>query len=79
MLTTGRVDARVRQSESLDGLPTDDVRFNYFVHIGQRHATVPNRVRIDDQIRSVLALIKTAGLIGPHFPFQPPFRQLLLE
>ena len=79
MLTTGRVDAGVRQSESLDGLPTDDVRFNNFLHISQRHAAVPNRIRIDDQIRSVLALIKTARLIGSHFRVQPPFRQLLLE
>jgi hypothetical protein len=42
------------------------VRVNDFVNVGGGYVAVPNCVRIDDEIGTVLALIKTAGLVGAN-------------
>ena len=57
VLTGGSVQAVVFQNQSLDGLAGEDVGVHDLIHVRQRHGSIPNRVRIDHKVRSVLALI----------------------
>ena len=40
---------------------------------------VPDRFRIDHDIRPVLALVEASGLIGAHSSFESAFGEFLLE
>lgn len=79
VLATGRVYARVWQYQSRNGFPANDMRFDDLVHVSRCDSPVPNSVRIDHEIRSMFALIKTTGLIGPHFTLEASFLQFLFE
>ena len=59
------------QAESLYWLSAENVRFNNFFDVGFSDMSVPDCVRVDHDVRTVLALIKAAGLIGVDFTFQP--------
>jgi hypothetical protein len=74
-----RVEAGLRQNESLNRLSAYDVRLDNLIHIAGCDPAVPNSIRIDDEIRAMLALIKTTRLIRPYFSLKPTFRQLLFE
>jgi hypothetical protein len=63
----------VEDFSSLDR-PGDDAR-----HIFERDSAVPDPLRIDDDGRAMLALVKTAGVIGAGERAQPRFLQLNLE
>jgi hypothetical protein len=73
------VKARVGEHQALDRLAADDVRFNDLVHVSFGDVSIPHRFRIDHEIWTVLALIETAGLIGPHFAFESALREFQLE
>jgi hypothetical protein len=55
------------------------MRFNNFIHVGQRDASVPYCVGIYDYIGSVLTLIETSGLISSDFSLQATLGQLALK
>jgi hypothetical protein len=55
------------------------VRLDDLIDIGFGDMSIPDGVRIHDDIRPVLALIEAAGLVGPDSPFKPSQRQLLFE
>ena len=74
-----RVEARVRQHKSLSRLSAYDVRLDNLIHISESDPAVPNSIRIDDEIRAMLALIKATRLIGPYSSFKATLRQLLFE
>lgn len=74
-----RINARIGQCQSLNRLPANDVRFDDFVNVGRGYAPIPHPVRIDNKIGPMLALVETAGFIGPNFVLQPALGQLLLE
>jgi hypothetical protein len=73
------VKAGIGQDQSLHWLSTYDVGFDNLIHIGRRDSAIPDRVRVHDQIRTMLALIQTAGLVGAYLPLEPPRCQLFLE
>ena len=50
-----------------------------FVNIRQRHAAVPDCIRINHQVGAVLALVKAARLVGAHFSLQPSLQQFFFE
>jgi hypothetical protein len=79
MLTGRAIQAFVFQSEPFQRASADDVRLYDLIYIRQRHAAVPYRIRIDDQIGSMLALIKTSGLIRADPSVKSSLSQLLLE
>lgn len=79
MFTGGSVEARVGQLQALDGFAADDVGFDDLVDIGLSDVPVPDGIRIDDQIRAVLALIEATRLIGPYLAFEAAFREFLFE
>jgi len=60
MLACRSVQAFIFQSEPLHRPAAHNVRLHYFVHISQGHASVPNRLGIDDQIGPMLALIEAS-------------------
>jgi hypothetical protein len=74
-----RVQAPVSQLQALYWFAADYVGLDDFVDVGLGNVSVPDGVRIDHQIRAVLALIETARLVGPHFAFKAAFRKFLLE
>ena len=79
MLTNASIYARIPQSEALNRRATDNVAVNDFVHVCRCDATIPDRVRIDHDIRPVLALIEAARVIGSYSSLQSALGQLLLE
>jgi hypothetical protein len=79
VLASRRIEARGREHQSLHGLAAHNVRVNDFVNVRFGHAPVPNCLRVDHDIRTVLALIETARLVGPHSPLKSALRQLLFE
>ena|ERR1700730_5273222 len=56
-----------------------DVGFDDFVHVSLRDVSVPDGVRVDDQVRAMLALIEASSLVSPHFALQAALGQLLFE
>jgi len=56
-----------------------DVGFDDFVHVCLGDVSIPDGVRVNDQVRAVLALIEAPSLVSPHLPFQAALGQLLLE
>ena len=79
MFTGRAIQAFVFQSEPFHWPSTYNVRFHDFLHIRQRHAAIPNRLGIDDQVRAMLALIQTSRLIRADPSVKSSFSQLLLE
>ena len=45
----------------------------------QLDEAIPNRLGVDDDHRSVLALVETAGLVGPYLVLQTSVFQGILE
>jgi len=79
VLAIGSVDAGIGQHQALDGFAANYVRVDDLVHIGGRYAAIPDGIGIDDQVGSVLALVKAAGLVRAHFPLQATLGQFLLK
>lgn len=79
MLTTLGVDARVLHYQPLNGFAADDVSIDNLIHIFGLHPAIPDSIGIHHQIRTMLALVEAARLVGSDFAFQTTFRQLLLE
>jgi hypothetical protein len=79
VLARSGVQAVVGQQQTLDGFAADDVRLDDFVEVSFGDVSVPDGIRIDHDIRTVLALIEATGLIGAHFALKAAFREFLLE
>ena len=79
MRTTLRIEALVRDAQSFDWLSAENVGIEYLVNIVGCHVPVPDRFRINNDVRSVLALVKAAGFVGPDLAFESPFRNSRLE
>lgn len=73
------VYAFIGQPQPRDGNPVDDVRFDDFLHVRGGHAAIPNRFRINDNRRAVLALVQTSGFIGSDRSLQTSRGQFLFE
>ncbi len=63
MLAGRGVQARVGETQPLDGLSSDDVFGDDFIDVGCGHAAVPDSFRINDDIGTVLALVKASSLV----------------
>ena len=50
-----------------------------FIDVGRCDVAIPRRIRINHQVRTVLALIQAARLIGSHLSLQSTFCEFLLE
>jgi len=74
-----RIQARIRNDQPLYRLIAADVRVENLIHIARGNVTIPNGLRINDHSRAVLALVKAAGLVGPHPRLKPALRQPCLE
>ena len=79
MLAGFGIEAGVGQAQPLDRLTANDVGFDDLVDVGFGDVPVPDGFWIDNDRRTVLALIQAAGLIRPHFALQAALRELLLE
>jgi len=75
----GGVQTAIGQLRARDGFAANDVRLDDLIDIGLGDVPVPDGIRIDDQIRAVLALIETTRLVGPYLAFEAAFRQFLFE
>ena len=79
MRTAFSVEARFGELKPLHGLSPDYVRLDDFIHIGFCDVPIPDRVRIDYDVWSMLALIEAARLIGANLAFQAALGKLLFE
>jgi len=73
------VEAGIGEPKPLDRLPANNVRLDNFLHIRFGNVPIPDRIRIHDDVRPMLALIEAAGLIRPYFALQPTLGELLLK
>lgn len=60
------VEARLGKPQSLDRAPCDQVLAHDLVHISRRDKAIPDRFRVDDHYRTVLALVQAAGFVDAH-------------
>jgi len=79
MLTGRGIQAGVRQSEPLHRSTANDMGFDDFLDIRVAHSAIPDGVRINDDVGSMLALVEAARLIRADAAFQPPLGQFLFE
>ena len=79
MFATGSVQARICQPQPLDGFAAENMGLNNLFDVGLGDVSVPNCVWINDDIRTVFALIEAARLIGADFTLQSALGQLLLK
>ena len=79
MFATGCVEAAIRSNEALYRLATENMRLDYFIDIFCSNPAVPNPVWIYNDIRSMFALVKAAGFVGPDFVLEAACREFLLE
>src|SRR5438270_9060459 len=79
MLATLGVDALISHHQTLDRHAAQEVRFDDFVHVLSPHAAIPDRVGIDHQVGSMLALVEASGLVSAKAVLKSALRQLLLE
>jgi len=79
VLARGSVEAFVGEPQAVDWFAADDVRLDDFFDVGLGDVSIPDGFGIDHKIRAVLALVETAGLVGPYFPLKAAFGQFLLE
>ena len=70
MLTRLSIETLVCEAKALDWLPSDDMRIDDLVDISLSDVAVPDSFGIDDDVRSVLALVQTSGLVRADAPFQ---------
>ena len=66
MLANRGVETRVGDLEAPHGLIAEDMRLNNFLGIGESHVAVPDGFGIDDDGRSMLALVEAPGLVGSY-------------
>ena len=79
MLTSRGIDAMVLQPQPFYRHSTHDVRLDNLCHILLLYAAIPDLVRINHDVRSVLTLIQAAGLVGANACFKLACRNRLLE
>ena len=79
MLTHCSVEAPVGEAQTLDRDATHDVRFDDLFYIGFGNKSIPDCVRVDDDVRSVFALVQASGLVCAHSAFESALGQPLLE
>ena len=70
MLASRRVYALLFHPQPLHWHAADDVRLHDLSHVFWLHASVPDGLRIDDYIRTMLALVEASCLIRTHGRFQ---------
>jgi hypothetical protein len=79
VFTVVGVQTGIGEPQAFDRLAADDVRLDNFIHVRFGDVPIPDRVGIDHDIRSMLALIETTGLIGAHAAFESTLGEFLLE
>ena len=67
------------EQEPLNRPAADDVLLHDFVDVSFGDVGVPDVVRIDHDVRALLALIEAAGLVCAHPPRQAVLGERLLE
>src|SRR5262249_6087620 len=79
MFANWRIDAFILHSQPLHRHSADNVRLDDLSHVLQLHAAVPYRLRINDHIRTVFALIQASSLVRPHGGLQTALRYSVFE
>ena len=69
MLAGRRVQAFIPKPESLDWPSLQNVGLDNFVNIRQLDSSIPDGLRINNNVGAVLALIEAARLVGADSPF----------
>lgn len=79
MRAAGTIQALVGQQQALNGLSVHDVGLDDFVDIVRGNAAVPNLIGINDDGRTVLALVEASGHVGAHAFLEAAEGKFLLE
>ena len=79
MLACWSIDAVISQPQSLYRNAPGDVRFDDLSYVLRANAAIPDLVRINHDVRSVLTLIQAAGFVGANACLKVARRNRLLE
>ncbi len=79
MLAGFRVQACICNAKPFDRTSSDDVFIDNLIDVCVGDMSVPNRLRIHNDGRSVFTLIEAAGLIGTDFSFEAALSEFLFE
>lgn len=66
MLACWRIDAVISQPQSLYRNAPGDVRFDDLSYVLRANAAIPDLVGIHHDVRTMLALVQTSGLVGAN-------------
>ena len=69
----------VRCNQPFNWFAADDMGLDDFIYIPGGHVSVPDRLRVDHYVGSMLTLVEAASFIGPYFVLQTELRQFLLK
>lgn len=69
----------IRQKQSLDDFPANDMLFYDFNNVFFFHMAIPDAFGINHNVRPVLADVETSSFICPHFCLQSALVKLALK
>jgi hypothetical protein len=79
MRTTLRIQARIRQPQSLNRTPMYEMLTNNLLNILRMDEPIPDLIGIDYEDRPMLALIEAPQLVSANLPLQTSFFHRLFE
>jgi hypothetical protein len=79
VLTTRSIKTGFRCNQASHWLTSYDVGVDDFIYIRGGNASIPDGVRVNYDVGSMLTLVEAAGFIRPYLVFQPALCQLLLK
>jgi hypothetical protein len=79
MRTVIAINAGLRETEPIDGIPFDEVFPDDLFHVASMDAAVPDRIGVDHHDGAMLALVKASGLVCPYFVLETGFLDGVLE
>ena len=79
MRAARRIQARIRNQQTLNRPPAEYVGFDDLVNIGGPDSAIPDRIGVDHDRRAMLALVQAARFVGAHTVLETEKGQLLLE
>ena len=73
MRATLSIQTRIRQPQPLHRTPMHQVFAHNLLDILHMNKPIPDRIRVDDDNRPMLTLVKTSQLVGSDLSLQPGF------
>ena len=71
MWTLRSIETGIRNDQPLNGLTANDVGCDNLIHVCRRYASIPDTIRVDYDVGTMLALVQAACLVGTDSVLDP--------